>query len=72
MDEYNQTLPIWLYGVNTQRTFTGTLGFLMCMLGGAMYQQSTNKKRKAVQEDKPQEQHDEQNKLQQIEEAHKL
>lgn len=44
----------------------------MCMLGGAMYQQSTNKKRKAVQEDKPQEQHDEQNKLQQIEEAHKL
>ncbi|ESQ34733.1 hypothetical protein EUTSA_v10009949mg [Eutrema salsugineum] len=59
-------LVIW----DKHSTFIGTLGLLICMFGGVMYQQSTSKKLKGLQEDNPQEQDDEQKKLQYNEEAH--
>ncbi|WZZ72644.1 hypothetical protein YC2023_084014 [Brassica napus] len=61
-------LVIW----DKHSSFIGTLGLLICMFGGVMYQQSTRKKLKGVREDKRQEQVGDQKKLQENEEAHKL
>ncbi|CAA7020107.1 unnamed protein product [Microthlaspi erraticum] len=56
-------LVIW----DKHSSFVGTLGLLICMFGGVMYQQSTSKKKpKVVEEDV------EQKKLLEIEEAQKL
>ncbi|KAK3227269.1 hypothetical protein Dsin_007131 [Dipteronia sinensis] len=44
-------------------TFVGTVGLLICMIGGVMYQQSTSNKPKAVNETKVQESEEEQQKL---------
>ncbi|KAK4834346.1 hypothetical protein QYF36_021115 [Acer negundo] len=44
-------------------TFVGTVGLLICMIGGVMYQQSTSNKPKAVNETKAQESEEEQQKL---------
>ncbi|CAF2162764.1 GDP-mannose transporter GONST3-like [Brassica napus] len=61
-------LVIW----DKHSSFIGTLGLLICMFGGVMYQQSTRKKLKGVHKVKPQEQVGELKKLQENEEAHKL
>ncbi|XP_010428688.1 PREDICTED: GDP-mannose transporter GONST3-like isoform X1 [Camelina sativa] len=53
-------------------TFVGTLGLLICMFGGVMYQQSTVKKPKAAQEAKPQEQDEEQEKLLEMQESNSI
>ncbi|XVF39310.1 hypothetical protein PTKIN_Ptkin01aG0024400 [Pterospermum kingtungense] len=52
-------LVIW----DKHSTFVGTVGLLICMLGGVMYQQSTSNKPKAVNEAKVQEREEEQQKL---------
>ncbi|XP_065632225.1 GDP-mannose transporter GONST3 [Quercus suber] len=52
-------LVIW----DKHSTFVGTLGLLICMLGGVLYQQSTSKKPKDVKEVKTQETDEEQQKL---------
>lgn len=52
-------LVIW----DRHSTLVGTVGLLICMLGGVMYQQSTSNKPKPVQEVKSQETEDEQQKL---------
>ncbi|KAK4578774.1 hypothetical protein RGQ29_028741 [Quercus rubra] len=52
-------LVIW----DKHSTFVGTLGLLICMLGGVFYQQSTSKKPKDVKEVKTQETDEEQQKL---------
>ena len=52
-------LLIW----DKHSTFVGTVGLLICMIGGIMYQQSTNKKAKAVKEARVQESEGEQQKL---------
>jgi solute carrier family 35 protein len=44
-------------------TFVGTVGLLICMLGGVMYQQSTSKKPKEAKEVNVQETDGEQQKL---------
>ena len=46
-------LVVW----DKHSTFVGTLGLLICMFGGVMYQQSTVKK--PTQEEKPQEEEEE-------------
>ncbi|XP_010534178.1 PREDICTED: GDP-mannose transporter GONST3-like [Tarenaya hassleriana] len=57
-------LVIW----DKHSTFVGTMGLLICMFGGVMYQQSTSKKPKAVQEAEPQERDEEQEKLLEMQE----
>lgn len=57
-------LVVW----DKHSTFVGTLGLLICMFGGVMYQQSTMKKPNAAQEAKPQEQDEEQEKLLEMQE----
>lgn len=57
-------LMVW----DKHSTFVGTLGLLICMFGGVMYQQSTIKKPIAAQEAKPQEQDEEQEKLLEMQE----
>ncbi|KAL1190041.1 GDP-mannose transporter GONST3 [Cardamine amara subsp. amara] len=57
-------LVVW----DKHSTFVGTLGLLICMFGGVMYQQSTVKKPNAAQEAKPQEQDEEQEKLLEMQE----
>ncbi|KAK9291886.1 hypothetical protein L1049_019837 [Liquidambar formosana] len=52
-------LVIW----DKHSTFVGTVGLLICMIGGVMYQQSTSNKPKAVKEVKAQESEEEQQKL---------
>ncbi|KAL5569908.1 hypothetical protein UlMin_026483 [Ulmus minor] len=52
-------LVIW----DKHSTFVGTVGLLVCMLGGVLYQQSTSKNPKAAQEVKAQEADEEQEKL---------
>lgn len=52
-------LVIW----DKHSTFVGTVGLLICMFGGVMYQQSTSNKPKAVNETKAQEREEEQQKL---------
>ncbi|KAH9647713.1 GDP-mannose transporter GONST3 [Citrus sinensis] len=52
-------LVIW----DKHSTWVGTVGLLICMLGGVMYQQSTSNKPKAVKETKAQESEEEQRKL---------
>ncbi|XP_031268110.1 GDP-mannose transporter GONST3-like [Pistacia vera] len=52
-------LVIW----DKHSTWVGTVGLLICMLGGVMYQQSTSNKPKAVTETKAQESEEEQQKL---------
>lgn len=52
-------LVIW----DKHSTFVGTVGLLICMFGGIMYQQSTSKNPKAVKEAKAQEPDEEQQKL---------
>ncbi|CAK9135148.1 unnamed protein product [Ilex paraguariensis] len=52
-------LVIW----DKHSTFVGTVGLLICMIGGIMYQQSTSNKPKEVKEVKPQETEEEQQKL---------
>ncbi|KAF8378438.1 hypothetical protein HHK36_029777 [Tetracentron sinense] len=52
-------LVIW----DKHSTVVGTVGLLICMIGGVMYQQSTNRKPKAVREAKTQESEEEQQKL---------
>ncbi|KAH7537860.1 GDP-mannose transporter GONST3 [Ziziphus jujuba] len=52
-------LVIW----DKHSTIVGTVGLLICMLGGVMYQQSTSNKPKPVQEVKAQETEEEQQKL---------
>ena len=52
-------LLIW----DKHSTFVGTVGLLICMIGGIMYQQSTNNKAKAVKEVSVQESEEEQQKL---------
>lgn len=52
-------LVIW----DKHSTWVGTVGLLICMLGGVMYQQSTSNKPKAVKETKSQESEEEQRKL---------
>ncbi|KAF3433153.1 hypothetical protein FNV43_RR24255 [Rhamnella rubrinervis] len=52
-------LVIW----DKHSTLVGTVGLLICMLGGVMYQQSTSNKPKPVQEVKAQETEEEQQKL---------
>ena len=52
-------LLIW----DKHSTFVGTVGLLICMIGGIMYQQSTNNKAKAVKEARVQESEGEQQKL---------
>ena len=52
-------LLIW----DKHSTFVGTVGLLICMIGGIMYQQSTNNKAKAVKEANIQESEEEQQKL---------
>ncbi|CAH2036710.1 unnamed protein product [Thlaspi arvense] len=59
-------LVIW----DKHSTFVGTLGLLICMFGGVMYQQSKSKKPKALQEDESQKQDDELKKLHESEEAY--
>ncbi|KAG2254464.1 hypothetical protein Bca52824_084600 [Brassica carinata] len=48
-------LVVW----DKHSTFVGTLGLLICMFGGVMYQQSTVKKPSAAEEVKPQEEEEE-------------
>ncbi|KAF5732293.1 GDP-mannose transporter GONST3-like [Tripterygium wilfordii] len=52
-------LLIW----DKHSTFVGTVGLLICMFGGIMYQQSTSNKPKAVKEAKMHESEEEQHKL---------
>ncbi|KAL2540424.1 GDP-mannose transporter GONST3 [Abeliophyllum distichum] len=52
-------LVIW----DKHSTFMGTLGLLICMIGGIMYQQSTSNKAKPVKEMKAWENDEEQQKL---------
>lgn len=52
-------LIIW----DKHSTWVGTVGLLICMFGGVMYQQSTTKKPKAASEVKSQETEEEQQKL---------
>ncbi|KAL2540070.1 GDP-mannose transporter GONST3 [Abeliophyllum distichum] len=52
-------LVIW----DKHSTFVGTLGLLICMIGGIMYQQSTSNKAKPVKEVKARENDEEQQKL---------
>lgn len=52
-------LVIW----DKHSTFVGTVGLLICMLGGVMYQQSTSSKPKAVSEATVQETEEQQNLL---------
>ncbi|XP_059666941.1 GDP-mannose transporter GONST3-like [Cornus florida] len=52
-------LIIW----DKHSTFVGTIGLLICMIGGFMYQQSTSNKPKAVKEVNAQESEEEQQKL---------
>ncbi|GLU01060.1 hypothetical protein SLE2022_183860 [Rubroshorea leprosula] len=52
-------LVIW----DKHSTFVGTMGLLICMFGGVMYQQSTSNKPKAGKETKAQESEEEQQKL---------
>lgn len=52
-------LVIW----DKHSTFIGTVGLLICMLGGVMYQQSTSKKPKVVQEVKEEHTEEEQQRL---------
>ena len=44
-------------------TFVGTIGLLICMIGGVMYQQSTSNKPKTMNDTKEQESEEEQQKL---------
>uniref|UniRef100_A0A1J3FDU7 GDP-mannose transporter GONST3 n=1 Tax=Noccaea caerulescens TaxID=107243 RepID=A0A1J3FDU7_NOCCA len=62
------TVVINLIVWDKHSTFVGTLGLLICMFGGVMYQQSTIKKPSAAQEDKPQQQAEEQEKLLEMQE----
>ncbi|XP_052174647.1 GDP-mannose transporter GONST3 isoform X1 [Diospyros lotus] len=55
-------LVIW----DKHSSFVGTVGLLICMVGGVMYQQSTSKKPNAVKEVKEQEDEEEQQKLLQM------
>ncbi|GLT47121.1 hypothetical protein SLA2020_208380 [Shorea laevis] len=52
-------LVIW----DKHSTFVGTMGLLICMFGGVMYQQSTSNKPKAGKDAKAQESEEEQQKL---------
>ncbi|GLT49832.1 hypothetical protein SLA2020_233620 [Shorea laevis] len=52
-------LVIW----DKHSTFVGTMGLLICMFGGVIYQQSTSNKPKAGKETKAQESEEEQQKL---------
>ncbi|GFY81986.1 golgi nucleotide sugar transporter 3 [Actinidia rufa] len=52
-------LLIW----DKHSTFVGTVGLLICMIGGIMYRQSTNNKAKAMKEARVQESEGEQQKL---------
>lgn len=52
-------LVIW----DKHSTIIGTVGLLICMMGGVMYQQSTSNKANAVKESKAQEREEEQQKL---------
>ena len=55
-------LVIW----DKHSSFVGTVGLLICMVSGVMYQQSTSKKPNAVKEVKEQEDEEEQQKLLQM------
>lgn len=52
-------LVIW----DKHSTIIGTVGLLICMMGGVLYQQSTSNKANAVKESKAQEREEEQQKL---------
>ncbi|KAK9683510.1 hypothetical protein RND81_10G146600 [Saponaria officinalis] len=52
-------LVIW----DKHSTVVGTVGLLICMLGGVMYQQSTSNKPKAVKYEEPKENEEEEQKL---------
>ncbi|KAF5480253.1 hypothetical protein F2P56_001017 [Juglans regia] len=57
------TVVINLFVWDMHSTFVGTMGLLICMLGGVMYQQSTSKKPKDVKEVNARETDEDQQKL---------
>ncbi|CAN8240173.1 unnamed protein product [Cochlearia groenlandica] len=63
------TVVINLIVWDKHSTFVGTLGLLVCMFGGVMYQQSTIKKPNVEQEAKPQTQDEEEEKLLEMQES---